>query len=138
MTTFAAARRARADRIRAIRKADFETYRDYILALHLNPGVRWGHAIGMSIGAVLYPLSAIYLSLPLFVAAVFFYYGVGYLSHLALDGVAPQPAKESWRRFDAHWFVIVMNVDTLLGRFDRVERALCAKYPALEGLRPAP
>lgn len=125
-------RRTRGQRIRALRPEQFASYRDYFAALHLNPVVRWIHAIGMFIGTAIFAFGVASRSVWLVLASGSAYYFVPLFSHLVFDGCSPR--NEAPDPITGHLQAIWMNVRTLVGSVRREEAALVRRYPFLASI----
>ncbi|HEY9842059.1 MAG: hypothetical protein ACAI44_24135 [Candidatus Sericytochromatia bacterium] len=127
--------------IKSYRVSDFESFDDYFFYIHLNPAVRWAHAWGSALGAILllwgsYLLIADHSFLTLIVATGL-YYGVGFLSHYAFDGVffetgkydpdASDTPKQAFMQ--SYRSLIMLIVHTFTGKAIALEKTFVARYP---------
>ena len=113
----------------------FETYNDWFYFIHVDPFIRWVHAIGMMIGFILYFIAGykcwitgitVEVSL-IFLTGVFFFYFLPLISHFIYDGGT---AKSTPDKFHSTLIpVIHINLLTLSGRYDEWLRAFIKKYP---------
>ena len=114
-------------RVQAYGPERFDSYRDYFCFGHIDPVLRWWHAIGMVIGALLFSVAVLGRRPLVFLLGVAFFYGAGYVSHVVYDGGAA--------RTDRRWFlpstkwIVEINLRTLGGRFEPLLRDLAARYP---------
>jgi hypothetical protein len=122
-----AARERNRRRVRMYGPERFASYRDYFWFGHVDPVLRWWHAIGMVAGVVLFPLAVLLRDPLLFLAGVVFFYGLGYVSHVIYDGGA---ARTDYRYFlpSIPW-IIEINLRTLGGGFEPCLRDLAERYP---------
>jgi hypothetical protein len=113
----------------------FNSYNDWFYFIHMDPFLRWIHAIGMVIGLILYFFSA-YQSWILgfslnvvftFFSGMFFFYFLPLMSHYIYDGGT---AKSTPDKFLSTLIpVIHINLLTLTGRYDKWLRNFILKYP---------
>lgn len=113
----------------------FQSYNDWFYFIHVDPVVRWIHAIGMVLGFSLYFYSAYLLwvngfeiktVLTLF-AGMFFFYFLPLISHYIYDGGS---AKSTPDRFHSTLIpVIHINLMTLTFSYDPWLRRFVEKYP---------
>lgn len=113
----------------------FQTYNDWFYFIHVDPFLRWVHAIGMMIGCILYYFSAYQLWLTgfglsvvvKFLIGVFFFYFLPLISHYIYDGGS---AKSTPDKFHSTLIpVIHINLLTLTGTYDKWLRKFIVKYP---------
>jgi hypothetical protein len=113
----------------------FKSYVDWFYFIHVDPVVRWWHALGMVAGGVLYILSFIDLifngfslnAVLLFFGGMFFFYFLPLISHYFYDGGT---AKSTPDRFHSTLIpVIHINFLTLSGRYDPWLNSFIEKYP---------
>ena len=127
--------------IKTYQVADFDSFDDYFFYIHLNPAVRWAHAWGSALGAILlfWGLYVLILDrswLPLLVATAL-YYGIGFLSHFLFDGVFFETGKydpdaaASPRQafFQSYRSLILLILNTFSGKALALEQAFIARYP---------
>lgn len=113
----------------------FETYNDWFYFIHVDPIIRWWHAIGMMVGFLFYIIAGYetwILGLSWKVAieiliGVFFFYFLPLISHFLYDGGS---AKSTPDKFHSTLIpVIHINLLTLTGRYDKWLRKFILKYP---------
>lgn len=113
----------------------FQSYNDWFHFIHIDPYIRWIHAVGMVIGSVLYLICAYKVwvhgfkldLLLLFFTGVFFFYVLPLISHYIYDGGT---AKSSPDRFHSTFGTVIhINLLTLSGRYDSWLRNFVKKYP---------
>ena len=113
----------------------FETYNDWFYFIHVDPVIRWWHALGMVIGMGFYLAAAsealsngiTWTAGGLTGAGMFFFYFLPLISHYVYDGGS---AKSTPDRFHSTLYpVIHINLLTLTGRYDRWLRTFIGKYP---------
>ena len=113
----------------------FETYNDWFYFIHIDPMLRWWHAIGMLIGIFFYALAfknflmndlALNIAIEFLLGAFFFYF-LPLISHHLYDG-GKENAPPS--RFHSTFIPVVhINFLTLTGRYDAWLRKFIQKYP---------
>lgn len=113
----------------------FEKYNDWFYFIHVDPFLRWIHAIGMMIGLIMYFYSGFELWIfgmtvgvvVKFFTGVFFFYFLPLISHYIYDGGT---AKSTPDRFHSTLIpVIHINLLTLTGQYDKWLRKFIVKYP---------
>lgn len=116
-------------------KEKFQSYNDWFYFIHVDPILRWWHAIGMTIGTLFYIVAAFdawFIGLSWAVAieifiGVFFFYFLPLISHFFYDGGT---AKSSPDKFHSTLIpVIHINLMTLTGQYDSWLRKFIIKYP---------
>lgn len=124
--------------------ADFDSFDEYFLYLHLNPHVQIAHAWGSCTGVLMFPWGIYSFvhdhQIWQFVLASLIYYGVGFGSHYTGDGVVSATGRSFFKSYRS---VLMLIVDTLTGKVRQREAAFIARYPHmlwiydLEAERPA-
>lgn len=113
----------------------FQSYNDWFYFIHVDPFIRWVHAIGMVIGLILYFIAGYKFWIlgfnlevaVIFFCGIFFFYFLPLISHFIYDGGT---AKSSPDKFHSTLIpVIHINILTLSGRYDLWLRSFIAKYP---------
>lgn len=113
----------------------FDSYNDWFYFIHVDPYIRWIHAIGMMIGVFLFIVSAYefflfgfkWTAVIEFLIGVLFFYFLPLISHYIYDGGS---AKSTPDRFHSTLIpVIHINLMTLTGTYDRWLRKFIQKYP---------
>lgn len=113
----------------------FQIYNDWFYFIHVDPIIRWIHAVGMVLGFILYYFSAYEWWIAgfstsvvaKFFVGVFFFYFLPLISHYIYDGGS---AKSTPDRFHSTLIpVIHINLLTLTGRYDKWLRKFIQKYP---------
>ena len=113
----------------------FQNYNDWFYFIHVDPFLRWVHALGMVTGFILYYFSAYELWLTglslsvvvKFLLGVFFFYFLPLISHYFYDGGS---AKSTPDKFHSTLIpVIHINLMTLTGTYDKWLRKFILKYP---------
>jgi hypothetical protein len=113
----------------------FQEYNDWFYFIHVDPCLRWIHAIGMMIGLILYFYSGfefwIFGFTPgvviKFLSGAFFFYFLPLISHHIYDGGS---AKSTPDKFHSTLIpVIHINLLTLSGQYDKWLRKFILKYP---------
>ncbi len=113
----------------------FETYNDWFYFIHVDPIIRWWHAIGMMIGLLFYIIAAyetwifgLGLKVMLEVLiGVFFFFFLPLISHYVYDGGGTKSTPD---KFHSTFIPVVhINLLTLTGRYDRWLRKFIQKYP---------
>jgi len=113
----------------------FESYNDWFYFLHIDPYIRWIHAIGMMIGFFFYLVAAYTIWILGFnsgaviqiLFGAFFFYFLPLISHYYYDGGG---AKSTPDRFHSTLIpVIHINLMTLTGSYDKWLRKFIEKYP---------
>lgn len=113
----------------------FEHYNDWFYFIHVDPFLRWIHAIGMMIGFILYFFAAYefwifgftFGVVANFMVGVFFFYFLPLISHYIYDGGS---AKSTPDKFHSTLIpVIHINLLTLTGQYDKWLRKFIEKYP---------
>lgn len=114
---------------------NFENYNDWFYFIHVDPYLRWIHAVGMVLGFVLYFIAGLKLWLfgftlecvLIFLTGLFFFYFLPLISHFFYDGGT---AKSTPDKFHSTLIpVIHINLLTLTGRYDLWLRKFIQKYP---------
>lgn len=113
----------------------FETYNDWFYFIHIDPFLRWIHAVGMMIGIFFYSISLLgfwvygWSTAPIlhFFAGAFFFYFLPVISHYIYDGGT---AKSTPDKYHSTFLPVVhINLMTLTGTYDRWLRKFVEKYP---------
>jgi hypothetical protein len=113
----------------------FQTYNDWFYFIHVDPVIRWWHAIGMVIGMIFYIFAGIdiwifglsWSVVFKILTGVFFFYFLPLLSHFIYDGGG---AKLSPNKFHSTLIpVIHINLMTLTWQYDSWLRKFIEKYP---------
>lgn len=113
----------------------FSSYIDWFYFIHVDPFIRWVHALGMVIGLFFYIISAYrfwFLGystevLIQFLVGVFFFYFLPLISHYFYDGGS---AKSTPDKFHSTLIPVVhINLLTVTGRYDKWLRSYIQKYP---------
>lgn len=113
----------------------FQTYNDWFYFIHVDPFLRWIHAIGMVLGCIQYYFSAyelwltgISLSVVVkFLVGVFFFYFLPLISHYIYDGGTAKSTPDKFHSTLGP--VIHINLLTLTGTYDKWLRKFILKYP---------
>lgn len=109
---------------------EFKTYQDYFFFVHIDPIQRFWHASGMIVGLYFFTM-LFYVwsswSFLYYLLGVFFFYGVGVISHAYYDG-------HSGRSEIKHFLtttpvVIKINLLTLCGLYQKSLEKFIQKYP---------
>jgi hypothetical protein len=113
----------------------FQSYNDWFYFIHVDPFIRFWHALGMCLGFCFY-FKTFYLFmnkglvlslLPHFLIGVFFFYFLPLISHYYYDRGS---AKSTPDRFHSTLIpVIHINLMTLTGQYDKWLRKFVEKYP---------
>jgi hypothetical protein len=113
----------------------FQSYNDWFYFIHLDPVIRWWHAIGMGIGIIFFIFAGMHawifgfgLSFILkFLVGCFFFYFLPLISHYIYDGgmIISGPNKFHSTLIP----VIHINLLTYTGQYDRWLRKYIEKYP---------
>lgn len=108
----------------------FENEHDWFFFFHIDPAVRILHATGMNVGVIFFAWAILEWSLysiPLWGIGVFFFYYLGVITHIIYDRQsAPVERRHLVTTF---WTVIVINLKTTFGLYDRELRRFINKYP---------
>ena len=108
----------------------FESYNDWFFYIHIDPVQRMIHAFGMYVGLFFFVMIFIewsYLSIFYYLLGVFFFYGLGVISHLIYD---LGKAKSAPRYFLSTLVVVIQfNLATTFGYYDKRLRKFIKKYP---------
>ena len=113
----------------------FESYNDWFYFIHVDPYMRWIHALGMVIGVILYLFSAIQIILngfgwkPVieFFVGMFFFYFLPLISHHIYDGGKANATPDKF--LPTLIPVIHINLLTITGTYDKWLRKFMVKYP---------
>ncbi|PKL75932.1 MAG: hypothetical protein CVV27_12855 [Candidatus Melainabacteria bacterium HGW-Melainabacteria-1] len=127
--------------IKTYQIADFDSFDDYFLYIHLNPAVRWAHAWGAVLGVILL-IWGLYMLLAerswiALIVGVGLYYGVGFVSHYVFDGVFFETGKyqqgsaasPQQTYLQSYRSLIQLILATLSGKDQALEKAFWARYP---------
>jgi hypothetical protein len=111
----------------------FQDFRDWFFTIHIDPVQRWIHTIGMFIGSYFFIIMWFQwnlLTLVYYLLGVFFFYGLGIISHRLYDG----GVEKSYLRFfhKTLFYVLEINFLTLFGLYDKRLRNFLQKYPDLK------
>lgn len=113
----------------------FEQYNDWFYFIHVDPFLRWVHAIGMMIGLLMYFYSGfefwifgITVGVVIkFLSGAFFFYFLPLLGHYFYEGDALKSPPD--KLLSTFIPVIHINVLTLTGQYDKWLRKFIKKYP---------
>lgn len=113
----------------------FQTYTDWFYFIHVDPVIRWWHALGMVLGMIFYVFAGLdawvfglswFMGLKILIGACFFYF-LPLLSHFIYDGGSTTSTPD---KFHSTLFpVIHINLMTLTGQYDPWLRTFIEKYP---------
>jgi hypothetical protein len=113
----------------------FQTYNDWFYFIHIDPVLRWWHAIGMVIGTTYFVKMGLdYKAFGIgkimgihYLLGVFFFYVLPLMSHYFYDG---GHSKSTVKQFHSTLIpVIHINFLTLTGLYDSWLRNFIKKYP---------
>lgn len=108
----------------------FESYQDYFFFVHIDPIQRFWHSMGMVVGLFFFTLlfySWNIWSILFYFLGVFFFYGIGVISHAYYDG---HTGKSEIKYFHITTpTVIKINLLTLTGLYQRNLNKFVQKYP---------
>lgn len=117
-------------RIKEYPPEKFETYNDWFFFIHIDPVQRFIHAFGMYVGSFFFIMIFIEwskLSFLYYLLGVFFFYGLGVISHAIFDkGTAKSEPKYFITTLKD---VIYFNLATTFGFYDKALRRFIKKYP---------
>lgn len=113
----------------------FKCYNDWFYFIHVDPYLRWIHAMGMILGLILYFFSAYKFflfgvnkeSIGIFFSGVFFFYFLPLISHYFYEGRGQKPTPDKFHSTLIP--VIHINLMTLTGRYDKWLKKFIIKYP---------
>lgn len=125
-------RAASRNRVAAFEPAQFEKYSDYFFFIHIDPILRFWHALGMIAGIgffvlLLFNWTNWYWNVVYYVLGVFFFYIVGIISHHVYDGGGAKTERKQF--FDSFPTVIYINLLTATGLYQSRLRRFVEKYP---------
>ena len=110
--------------------ADFDTFEDYFLYLHLNPRVQWIHVLGGIAVLPLFPwvvYQGVHLWNPLpFLLFSLWFYGAGFASHWLGDGLISKTVKDFG---PSYLYVIALNFRVVMGLQAAEEARWLSSYP---------
>ena len=113
----------------------FQSYNDWFYFIHVDPMIRWWHAISMVVGTLFYIFAALdawvfgagWSLLIKIMLGMFFFYFLPLISHYVYDGGT---ANLSPNRFHSTFIPVVhINLMTLTGQYDPWLRKFIIKYP---------
>lgn len=113
----------------------FKQYNDWFYFIHVDPFLRWVHAVGMTIGLILYFFSAYEFWIfgmtlgvvTKFLIGAFFFYFLPLISHYIYEGGGDKPTPDKF--LTTLIPVIHINLLTLTGQYDKWLRVFIVKYP---------
>lgn len=110
--------------------ADFDTFEDYFLYLHLNPRVQWIHVLGGIAVLPLFPW-VVYQGVHLwdpwpFLLFSLWFYGAGFASHWLGDGLISKTVKDFG---PSYLYVIALNFRVVMGFQAAEEARWLSRYP---------
>lgn len=130
----AADRASSISRIAEYSRQMFETEEDFFYFTHIDPNLRFWHALGFAVGLPLFGISIgmMVFGMPFYAAllwgaGILFFYGFGWISHSLYDGGYGRTVKFSY--WQSIIWVVKINMQTLLGTYDKGLNQFICKYP---------
>ena len=117
-------------RVLAFGPERFDCYQDYFFFVHIDPVQRFWHSMGMVVGLFFFTMlfySWSIWSILFYFLGVFFFYGIGVISHAYYDG---HSGKSEIKYFHITTpTVIKINLLTLSGLYQKYLDKFIQKYP---------
>jgi hypothetical protein len=123
-------RESNSERVKIYGPNKFNSYEDWFFFVHIDPYQRFWHCIGMFIGTFFFFMlfySWSLWSLIYYPLGVFFFYGLGVLSHRYYDGNSGMSHPRYF--YKTTFTVIKINLYTILGLYNRELQRFVKKYP---------